>query len=107
VCTRPVLLSCEPDRAPGRRIRKQLGEQGVPAAVAAEILAEVRAAGGVEKARGEAGALRAHGAGGGEKARGKAVALAEEAAGALEALPRSPYRDALRALAHLSADRSS
>jgi len=87
--TLPVLLACEADPALGRRIRKQLGEQGVPAAVAAEILAEVRAAGGVEKAR------------------GKAVALAEEAAGALEALPRSPYRDALRALAHLSADRSS
>jgi len=87
--TLPVLLACEADPALGRRIRKQLGEQGVPAAVAAEILAEVRGAGGVEKAR------------------GKAVALAEEAAGALEALPRSPYRDALRALAHLSADRSS
>jgi len=87
--TLPVLLACEADPALGRHIRKQLGEQGVPAAVAAEILAEVRGAGGVEKAR------------------GKAVALAEEAAGALEALPRSPYRDALRALAHLSADRSS
>src|SRR5580765_2551305 len=87
--TLPVLLACEADPALGRRIRKQIGEQGVPAAVAAEILAEVRGAGGVEKAR------------------LKAVALAEEAAGALEALPRSPYRDALRALAHLSADRSS
>jgi octaprenyl-diphosphate synthase len=87
--TLPVLLACEADPALGRRIRKQLGEQGVPAAVAAEILAEVRGAGGVEKAR------------------LKAVALAEEAAGALEALPRSTYRDALRALAHLSADRSS
>jgi octaprenyl-diphosphate synthase len=87
--TLPVLLACEADPALGGRIRKQLGEQGVPAAVAAEILAEVRGAGGVEKAR------------------GKAVALADEAARALEALPGSAYRDALRALAHLSADRSS
>jgi len=87
--TLPVLLACEADPALGRRIRKQIGEQGVPAAVAAEILAEVRAAGGVDRAR------------------QKAVALADEAAGALEALPASDHRDALRALAHLSADRSS
>jgi octaprenyl-diphosphate synthase len=87
--TLPVLLACEADPALGRRIRKQIGEKGVPAAVAAEILAEVRAAGGVERAR------------------GKAVALADEAARALEALPPSPHRDALHALAHLSADRSS
>jgi octaprenyl-diphosphate synthase len=87
--TLPVLLACEADPALGRRIRKQLGEQGVPAAVAAEILADVRSAGGVDKAR------------------RKAAALADEAAAALDALPASPYRDALRALAHLSADRSS
>jgi len=87
--TLPVLLACEADPALGRRIRKQLGEQGVPAAVVAEILAEVRGAGGVEKAR------------------DKAAALAKEAAGALDALPASAHRDALRALAHLSADRSS
>jgi octaprenyl-diphosphate synthase len=87
--TLPVLLACEADPALGRRIRTQLGEQGVPAAVATEILADVVRAGGVEKAR------------------RKAVTLAEEAANALEALPASQYRDALRALAHLSADRSS
>ena len=87
--TLPVLLACEADPELGRRIRKQLGEQGVPAAVAAEILAEVRTAGGVDKAR------------------GKATALAEEAVRALDALAASPYRDALRVLAHLSADRSS
>ena len=87
--TLPVLLACEADPALGQRIRKQLGEQGVPAAVAAEILADVRGAGGVEKAR------------------RKAVALGEEAARALEALPPSPYRDAMRTLAQLSADRSS
>jgi len=87
--TLPVLLACEADPELGRRIRRQIGEQGVPAAVAAEILAEVRAAGGVERAR------------------GKAVALADAATRALRALKPSPYRDALRALAHLSADRSS
>jgi octaprenyl-diphosphate synthase len=87
--TLPVLLACEADAALGQRIRRQLGEQGVPAAVAAEILADVRAAGGVERAR------------------RKAAALADEAARALEALPPSPYREALHALAHLSADRSS
>jgi len=87
--TLPVLLACEADPALGQRIRKQLGEQGVPAAVAAEILADVRSAGGVDKAR------------------RKASALADEAAVALEVLPPSPYREALRTLAHLSADRSS
>jgi octaprenyl-diphosphate synthase len=87
--TLPVLLACEADPALGQHIRKQLGEQGVPAAVAAEILANVRSAGGVDRAR------------------RKANALADEAAAALEALPPSPYREALRTLAHLSADRSS
>jgi octaprenyl-diphosphate synthase len=87
--TLPVLLACEADPELGRRVRKQIGEQGVPAALAAEILAEVRAAGGVDRAR--------H----------KAAALADEAVRALEALPASPYRDALRTLARLSADRSS
>jgi len=87
--TLPVLLACEADPALGRRIRQQVGEQAIPAAVAAEILAEVRAAGGVEKAR------------------RKATALADEAAGALDALPPSAYRDSLRTLARLSADRSS
>jgi len=87
--TLPVLLACEADAALGQRIRKQLGEKGIPAAVAAEILADVRGAGGVDKAR------------------RKATALADEAARALESLPASSYRDALRALAHLSADRSS
>jgi octaprenyl-diphosphate synthase len=87
--TLPVLLACEADADLGRRIRSQLGEQGVPAAVAAEILTDVRRAGGVERAR------------------LKALALADEAAGALDALPPSRYRDGLSALARLSADRSS
>src|SRR6516225_48309 len=49
--TLPVLLACEADPALGRRVRAQLGEQAVPAGIAAEILAEARAAGGVERAR--------------------------------------------------------
>jgi octaprenyl-diphosphate synthase len=87
--TLPVLLACESDPALGQRIRKRIGEQAIPAAVASEILAEVRAAGGVEKAR------------------RKAAALADEATRALDALGASPYRDGLHALARLSADRSS
>jgi octaprenyl-diphosphate synthase len=87
--TLPVLLACEADPALGKRVRAQLGERGVPPSVVAEILAEVKAAGGVERAR------------------QKAAALADEAALALAALPPSPHRDALAALARLSADRSS
>src|SRR5204862_398440 len=57
--TLPVLLACEADPALGHRVRMQLGERGVPAAVAAEILAETRAAGGVALAREKALALAA------------------------------------------------
>jgi octaprenyl-diphosphate synthase len=87
--TLPVLLACEADPALGRRVRAQLGEAGVPAAVAAGILKDVLAAGGVDRAR------------------AKAAALAADAESALSALPPSPYRDALATLARLSADRSS
>src|SRR5262252_5918597 len=55
--TLPVLLACETDPALARRVHAQMGEQGVPAAVAAEILAAVRGAGGVERARRKATAL--------------------------------------------------
>ena len=85
----PVLLACEADPALARRVREHLGEQGVPAGIVADILADVRAAGGVERAR------------------QKAAALAEEAVAALAELPASRYRDGLVALAHASADRSS
>jgi octaprenyl-diphosphate synthase len=84
-----VLLACESDPALGRRIRAQVGERAIPPGIAAEILAEVRAAGGVARAR------------------EKALALADEAIAALDVIPPSPYRDALRVLARLSADRSS
>jgi octaprenyl-diphosphate synthase len=87
--TLPVLLACEADPELGRRVRRQIGERGVPASVAAEILVEVRAAGGAERAR------------------RKAAALADEAVSVLDALPPSRYREGLRALARLSADRRS
>jgi octaprenyl-diphosphate synthase len=87
--TLPVLLACEADPALARRVREHLGEQGVPAGIVADILADVRAAGGIERAR------------------QKAATLAEEAVAALAELPASRYRDGLVALAHASADRSS
>jgi octaprenyl-diphosphate synthase len=70
-------------------VREHLGEHGVPAAVVAEILAEVRGAGGVERAQ------------------RRAAALADEAVAALQALPPSRYRDGLAALAYASVHRSS
>jgi octaprenyl-diphosphate synthase len=87
--TLPVLLACEADPALGRRVRGHLGERGVPAAVAAEILKEVLAAGGVERAR------------------RKAEALVDEAVQALAVLPTSRYRDALVTLARVSAKRTT
>jgi octaprenyl-diphosphate synthase len=87
--TLPILLACEADPELGRRVRAQLGERGVPAGIAAEILAEARAAGGVERAR------------------RKAEELAEAATRELAVLPPSPYRDALRDVALLSADRKA
>jgi octaprenyl-diphosphate synthase len=87
--TLPVLLACEADAALGKRVRAALGEKGVSAADAAEILTSVRAAGGVTRAR-----ERAH-------------ELAADAVTELEAVPPSPFRDALRDLAALSVDRRS
>jgi octaprenyl-diphosphate synthase len=87
--TLPVLLACEADPALARRVREHLGEHGVPADVVAEILAEVRGAGGVDRAR------------------RRAAALADEAVSALQALPPSRYRDGLAALAYASVHRSS
>ncbi len=57
--------------------------------VARDLLHQVRAAGGVERAR------------------AKAQQLAESAVAALETVPPSPYREALRDLAFISADRMS
>jgi octaprenyl-diphosphate synthase len=87
--TLPVLLACEADPALGRRVRAQLGDKGIPADVAAQILVEARAAGGVALAR------------------EKALAFAADAVTELEAVPPSRFRDGLRELAVLSVERKS
>jgi octaprenyl-diphosphate synthase len=85
--TLPVLLACE--AAPGLReeIRARLGERGMSASDAADMLTEVRAAGGVEAAR------------------ARALALATEASAELERLPDGPFRQALRDVAAFSVER--
>ena len=85
--TLPVLLACETDPDLRTRIRDALGEQGIPAGEARAILASVRSAGGVERAR------------------RRALAFADEAAAELVALPASTFRDALSELSRLSVDR--
>jgi octaprenyl-diphosphate synthase len=85
--TLPVLLACETDPDLRTRIRDALGEQGIPAGEARAILASVRSAGGVERAR------------------RCALAFADEAAAELVALPASTFRDALSELSRLSVDR--
>jgi len=85
--TMPVLLACEANPDLRARIREALGEQGIPADKAHEILTLVRAAGGLERAR------------------KRALTLAEEAVVELVVLPASPYRDALAELSRLSVDR--
>jgi octaprenyl-diphosphate synthase len=87
--TLPVLLACETDPALARRVHAQLGERGLPADVAAEILTAVRAAGGVDRAR------------------RRARELADAAVAELAALPASPYREALADLARSAADRKT
>jgi octaprenyl-diphosphate synthase len=85
--TMPILLACEANPDLRARIRDALGEQGIPADKAHGILALVRAAGGVERAR------------------RRALAFAEEAVTELAILPASPYREALAELSRLSVDR--
>jgi octaprenyl-diphosphate synthase len=87
--TLPMLLACESDPALGRRVRAQLGAEGVPREAAAELLAAARAAGGIEQAQQQA------------------QDLAQAAIRELDALPPSPYRDALRDLALFCVDRKS
>ncbi|HVZ72015.1 MAG TPA: polyprenyl synthetase family protein [Polyangia bacterium] len=90
--TLPVLLACEADLAFGKRVRAQIAAldgKAMPADVAAKLLAEARAAGGVRLAK--------------ERAR----ELAADAVTELEALPPSRYRDALRDVAALSVERTS
>ncbi len=87
--TLPVLLACDADPSLRDLIRAELGETGMSDKASAEILERVRAAGGVDLAR-------AHASG-----------LATKAVAALDALPPSPYREALRDLALFSVDRLS
>jgi octaprenyl-diphosphate synthase len=87
--TLPVLLACESDPSIRERIRRDLGEHGMSAEKAADILKLVERAGGVTAAK------------------NRARALADEANADLGALPASPYRDALREIAVLSVERVS
>lgn len=87
--TLPVLLACERDPSLRARIREALGERGMSADAAAEILSATRALGGVEGAREQANAL------------------ANAARGELAALAPSPFRDALVELALFSVERVS
>lgn len=87
--TLPVLLACEADPAVRDMVRGALGDRGVSAQAASEILALTRAAGGVDLAR------------------RRAQSLADGAVAHLAALPPSRFRDALADLALFSADRSA
>jgi len=87
--TLPVLLACDGDPNIRARIRAAMTETGVPAAASQEILALVRRAGGVDRAR------------------TVATALVDEALEQLAGLRPSRYRDGLEALARLSVERVS
>jgi octaprenyl-diphosphate synthase len=85
--TLPVLLACQARPALRDDIRAAMGESGVSVQDAARIMQATRAAGGLDRAHTEA------------------VTLARDAAAELQAVPPSPYRDALAAMAHLSVER--
>ena len=85
--TLPVLLACEARPALRDDIRSAMGDSGVSAEDAARIMQATRAAGALDRARAQA------------------LALAHDAAAELQAVPPSPYRDALAALARLSVER--
>lgn len=85
--TLPVLLACETDPDLRSRIRQALGDTGIPADKAHDLLTAVRAAGGIERAR------------------KRAQSLADEAVAELAVLPDSSYRDGLAELCRLSVDR--
>jgi octaprenyl-diphosphate synthase len=87
--TLPILLACEAEPALRERIRAAMGEKGMSADEAAPLLAAVRAAGGVERAR------------------TRALSLIEEAHAELAVLPPSRYRDALHAMADFCVERVS
>jgi octaprenyl-diphosphate synthase len=85
--TLPILLACEAQPALRERIRAALGEKGMSAEAAAPLLAAVREAGGVERAR------------------TRALGLIEEANAELQRLPPSRYKEALQALATFCVER--
>jgi octaprenyl-diphosphate synthase len=82
-----VLLACDADPSVRARIRRELGDTGVPADATAQILAAVQRAGGVDQAR------------------ARAAALAEEAIASLVTVPASPHKEALAEIARLSVHR--
>lgn len=85
--TLPVLLACDADPDLRSRIRQAMGDLGIAADKARDLLTVVRAAGGIERAR------------------KRALAFADEAKGELAVLPASAYRDGLAELCRLSVDR--
>jgi octaprenyl-diphosphate synthase len=85
--TLPILLACEAQPVLRDRIRAALGEKGMSAEAAAPLLAAVREAGGIERAR------------------TRAMGLVEEAHIELQRLPPSRYKDALHALATFCVER--
>jgi len=87
--TLPVLLACEAQPALRERIRAALGETGMSAEAAAPLLAAVREAGGVERAR------------------TRALALVDDAHAALTALSPSRYKEALHTIATFCVERVS
>jgi octaprenyl-diphosphate synthase len=87
--TLPVLFACEARPEVREQIRASLGERGMSGEAVAPLLAAVREAGGVERARSQA------------------RALVDDALAALAALPPSPHRRALEALALFSVQRVS
>lgn len=85
--TLPVLLACDADPDLRSRIRQAMGDLGIAADKARDILTAVRAAGGIERAR------------------KRALAFADEAKSELAVLPASAYRDGLVELCRVSVDR--
>lgn len=85
--TLPVLLACMNKPELRDEIRTAMGETGVSPDDALGILQNVRAAGGLERARAQA------------------MDFASQAVAELEVLPASEFREGLAALAHLAVDR--
>jgi len=85
--TLPVLLACDADPDLRSRIRQAMGDVGIAADKARELLTAVRAAGGIDRAR------------------KRALAFADEAKTELGILPASAYREALVELCRVSVDR--